>query len=218
MRPTLLPTSGSYSSFNPVVNNVVKVPGDKDIFPTASFDDDEDDVIPEEASETTSDESSQPDTGVFEFYEELLSLQSNPLGLEHFSREEKLHIQLLDVLKEIKAPLTAFSLILNWAASSNDCGYHFKAGCRENLMQNLFTRYNMKGLKPKGKHLYLPYSKRLVSMVYFDASQVFASLLLCPTLYTDKNFMFHGARDPFAEPSRSACPQVALVFCNRQHP
>ncbi len=89
MRPTLLPTSGSYSWFNPVVNNVAKVPGDKDIFPTASFDDNEDDVIPEEASETTSDESSQPDR---EFYEELLSLQSNPLGLERFSREEKVHI------------------------------------------------------------------------------------------------------------------------------
>ena len=48
----------------------------------------------------------------------------------------------------------------------------------------------MKGLIPKEKQLYLQYSKRTVSMIYFDASQVFASLLSCPLLNRDEIFCF----------------------------
>jgi hypothetical protein len=39
-------------------------------------------------------------------------------------------------------------------------------------------------------------------MVYFDASQVFASLLSCPLLNCDEIF-FHEHRDPFVVTSRS---------------
>jgi hypothetical protein len=52
----------------------------------------------------------------------------------------------------------------------------------------------MKGLIPKEKHLYLPYSQRTVSMIYFDASQVFASLLSCPLLNRNENFCFTHIR------------------------
>ena len=61
----------------------------------------------------------------------------------------------------------------------------------------------MKGLIPKEKLLYLSYTKRTVSMIYFDASQVFASLLSCPFLNCDENFLFHEHKDPFVAPSRS---------------
>jgi hypothetical protein len=58
----------------------------------------------------------------------------------------------------------------------------------------------MNGLVPKEQKLYLPYSKRIVTMVYFDARQVFASLLSCRSLNKDERFMFHEQGDPFAEP------------------
>jgi hypothetical protein len=72
------------------------------------------------------------------------------------------------------------------------------------MMQNLYNRYNMKGLIPKEERLYLPYSKRTVSIVYFNARDVFASFLSCPTLTKDETFMLHG-RDggPLAVPSKS---------------
>jgi hypothetical protein len=63
---------------------------------------------------------------------------------------------------------------LNWAAKASDCGYFFKDGGQpscDKVIQTLYTRYNMKGLIPKEKHLYLPYSKRTLSVVYFDASE-----------------------------------------------
>lgn len=69
-----------------------------------------------------------PDKSVLELYEKLLLLRANPLELEKFSQEEKVQIQLLQLLNELKAPLNAFTVILNWAAKANDCGYFFKVG------------------------------------------------------------------------------------------
>jgi hypothetical protein len=63
----------------------------------------------------------------------------------------------------------------------------------------------MKGLFSKESFMYLPHSKRIVSVVYFDAREVFASLLSCPTINKDANFLFHGQEGaPFVEPSRSS--------------
>ncbi|KAI2493083.1 hypothetical protein MHU86_21467 [Fragilaria crotonensis] len=61
----------------------------------------------------------------------------------------------------------------------------------------------MNGLIPKEKKLYLPYTQRTVSMIYFDAREVFASLLSCPTLNQDENF-FDDAKDPFIAPQASS--------------
>ena len=63
----------------------------------------------------------------------------------------------------------------------------------------LFNWYNMNGLVPKEQKLYLPYSKRIVTMVYFDARQVFASLLSCCSLNKDEHFLFHEQGDPQAK-------------------
>ena len=83
----------------------------------------------------------------------------------------------------------------------------FKVGCqpsRDKVIRNLYQRYNMNGLIPKERKLYLPYTKRTMSMIYFDASKVFASLLSCPTINQDKHFLFHDQKDPFAVPSKTA--------------
>jgi hypothetical protein len=130
-------------------------------------------------------------------------LQSNPLGLEHFSCEEKVQIKLLELLRELKAPLEAFIRILHWAAKSTASGRVIKVGCQsscEKVVRNLYTRYNMTGMIPKQKQLYPPYSNRTVSVVYYNASEVFASLLSCPTLNKDANFFLDNQKDPVASP------------------
>ncbi|KAI2491351.1 transposition [Fragilaria crotonensis] len=149
-------------------------------------------------------EKCQADHSVFDLYEKLFKLRSNPLGLERFSREEKVQIELLQLLRDLNCPLKAFTLVLNWAAKSNASGHVFQMGCqptREKVMKNLNERYNMNGLIPKEKQLYLPYSQRTVSVVFFDASEVFASLLSCPTLNQDENYLFDDSKDPFVAPS-----------------
>ena len=45
----------------------------------------------------------------------------------------------MQLLKDLKVPLKAFSLILNWAAKSNERGHLFKVGCqpsREKVIKN----------------------------------------------------------------------------------
>ena len=179
---------------------------DDNTFP--SFDDYlEDDEGNTMESDKHYDNAEEPDSSVLELYELLSALRSNPLDLARFSQEERVHISLLQIVRELNCSLDAFLQIMTWAAKSNEAGYHFKAECvpsRKKMMQNLYNRYNMTGLTPKEELLYLPYSKRTVSIVYFNAKDVFASLLSCPTLNKDENFMFHG-RDggPFAAPSKS---------------
>ena len=130
-----------------------------------------------EESEDKSEDKEIPDGIILDLYEEMQELQLNPLGLDRFSGEEKVHIELLHLLKELKAPLKAFSGILNWAAKANDQGHVFHPNCQPSRCRVV---HNMKGLIPKEKLFYLLYSRRTVPMIYFDAREVFASLLSCP--------------------------------------
>ena len=161
----------------------------------------------EDADTTTFDKEGEPNKCVMNLYEELFEARANPLGLNRFSSKEKVHVELLHLLNELNAPMIAFSHILKWAAQATNSGHVFRVDCqpsRKNVVQKLYCRYNMKGLLPKEKLLYLPYSKRTVSMIYFDVSQVFASLLSCRLLnHDDENFMFHEHEDPFVVLSKS---------------
>ena len=117
----------------------------------------DDDGIPEQGdaddqdiSETESEEG--PDLSVLDLYLKLFKLRANPLGLARFSREERVQIELLQLLRDLKCPLKAFTLVLKWAAKSNGSGHSFREGfqpTREKVIANLFERYNMKGLIPK---------------------------------------------------------------------
>lgn len=173
---------------------------DDDGFPNDNIDEED---VPSDASEGEE----GPDAGVLDLYLKLFQLQDNPLGLARFSREEEVLIELLQLLKELHCPLKAFEIILKWAAKSNGSGHTFREGCqpsRSKVIANLYERYNMNGLIPKEKKLYLPYTQRTVSMIYFDAREVFASLLSCPTLNQDENYFFNDAKDPFIAPQASS--------------
>ena len=75
------------------VNNDFVVDGDDHHF--VAFEDNDPDVpIDQDALENEEDKC-EADHSVFNSYEKLLKLQSNPLGLERFSREKKVQIELL---------------------------------------------------------------------------------------------------------------------------
>jgi hypothetical protein len=66
------------------------------------------------------------DKNVLELYEEILRLDLNPFSsLAKFSCKEKVHIELLQLLKDLKAPFSAFQYKLNWAAKANENGHVF---------------------------------------------------------------------------------------------
>ena len=140
-------------------DDVVATAYDNDDFPPTFDGFDDFDAGKEPADTAFVHDGRGPDKSVLELYEKLLLLRANPLDLDKFSQEEKVQIQLLQLLNEVKAPLNAFTAVLNWAAKANDCGYFFKIGgqpSREKMIQKLYVRYNMKGLIPKEKQLYMP--------------------------------------------------------------
>ncbi|KAI2503114.1 hypothetical protein MHU86_11305 [Fragilaria crotonensis] len=129
----------------------------------------EDDGIPEQGdaddqdiSETESEEG--PDLSVLDLYLKLFKLRANPLGLARFSREERVQIELLQLLRDLKCPLKAFTLVLKWAAKSNGSGHSFREGfqpTRENGPDDSRTLHTEAGTKPlpcrnnpsQGQHL-----------------------------------------------------------------
>ena len=126
------------------------------------FDDNQD--VFEEAEEDKG-----PDVSVLDLCLKLFKLRANPLGLARFSLEEKVQIELLDLLRKLNCPLKAFTLILKWAAKSNGSGHIFSDGfqqTRKKVITKLYERYNMNGLIPEEKLLYLPYTQRTVSMIF----------------------------------------------------
>ncbi len=128
--------------------------------PGIVVDEDFPDNIDVEGASESEREECQPDRRVLDLYEKLFSLRSNPFDLERFSYKEKVQIELLQLLRDLKAPLKAFAILLNWAAKSNTSGHVFKVGCQpscKKVMKHLYKRYNINGLIPKEKQLYLPY-------------------------------------------------------------
>ncbi len=85
------------------------------------FDDNQD------VSEET-EEDKGPDVSVLDLCLKLFKLRAIPLGLAQFSLEEKVQIELLDLLRKLNCPLKAFILILKWAAKSNGSGHMFRDG------------------------------------------------------------------------------------------
>jgi hypothetical protein len=200
-------TARGEAEYNPPIINVNGVDDEDfvvidedDAFPNGDVD--EEDVLTD-----ASEGEEGPDACVLDLYLKLFQLRDNPLGLARFSREEEVLIELLQLLKDLNCPLKAFESILKWAAKSNGSGHTFREGCqptRGKVIANLYERYNMNGLIPMEKKLYLPYTQRTVSIVYFKASELFASLLSCPTLNQDKHYHFDKAKDPFVAPQKSA--------------
>ena len=134
-----------------------------------------------------------PDDSLLEMYDEITSiLNSDQIGIDELSTQELLQIDLLKTLMRLKAPIKAYKEVLDWARRANETGFHFNADhpSREALLSKLQDRLNIQPLKPKEKLLLLPQSKRVVNMVYFDAKAVFASMLTCPILNQDHNYIF----------------------------
>jgi hypothetical protein len=93
-----------------------------------------------------------PDLSILDLYLKLFKLRANPLGLARFSWDEKVQIELLQLLRDLKCHLKAFTLVLKWAAKSNGSGHMFREGCQptcKKVMTNRYKRYNMNGLKKK---------------------------------------------------------------------
>jgi len=102
---------------------------DEDVYEVEAdflFDDDavpEGDADNQDISKTESDKG--PDLSILDLYLKVFKLQANPLGLARISWEDRVQIELLQLLRDLNCPLKTFTIVLNWAAQSNESGHKF---------------------------------------------------------------------------------------------
>jgi Plavaka transposase len=137
-----------------------------------------------------------PDPSLLNLYNDINSVLyiNNELPLNKFSVQEKVQVDLLRTLKRLKAPLKTFQEVLDWSERAKCAGYRFTEGkpTRKSLLSKLQAMTHLNELQPQTKKLQLPHSKQTVEIVYFSAKAVMTSLLSCPQLNQDQNYLFNG--------------------------
>ena len=122
-------------------------------------------------------------------------------GVDRYTVDEVLQIDLIRTLRTLKVPLKTYDAVMGWAQRAHRDGFKFGGNqpSRKTIMKKLFERHNLMGLQPKVKKLLLPYSQKVVEMIYFDAEAVFQSLLSCPILNHESNVLLNED-NPFTPP------------------
>jgi len=175
----------------------------------ANYEFDDDDLEDEDASikETTAflnRQSAGPVvTGIdFTLYEQReLFLKKNIEGMPN-SPNFLAHLDLLTMLDRKGVPLGLYDEIVSWVGRcSSQHQYKFDESPikREKLLDELFTRFDMHGLKPKEKTILLPGTRATVKLVLHDVHQAVYSLLNDSNLMQDDNLLFEG-ETPYSPP------------------
>ena len=132
-------------------------------------------------------------------------VEEHPSNFLPFTDEEKTQIRLLSALKRKKAPLNAYRELLEWHLKEigklqphetiKDASKHFDW---VPTVAKLVKRYNLEGLRPVPKSVYLPFSKSKVTVPCVDAKAAIVALLTDPR-FKAEDYLFFGD-DPRAPP------------------
>jgi hypothetical protein len=167
------------------------------------------------AENDTDNPSTSADRTILESFEKR-SKASKTFDVAVFSNEERILIDLLHTLKKLNTPMKAYGEILKWAVRSASSGYEFREGpqtSRKHLISKMQSRLNQDDFSPKTHQLYLPFTKGTIEVIYFDVKEVLKSLLTCPGINKDENYVFHDVAnpdtcDPFAKPDGSFISEI----------
>ena len=160
----------------------------------------------DEASQSTSDsrDSTPPNSDILEEFVQFCH-NHHTKGERNLKKEQKKSVELMDILRRSKAPLSSFQATLEWHLKETGELQHWqtlkdtdKYKARETLIKDLSNRYNCQALKPKIKKVRLPFSKSVANIPVREAKDVIVSLLTDPRI-RDKDYLFFD-NDPLAAP------------------
>ena len=109
----------------------------------------------------TGPEPGTPDISVLTLHQQLTALQSDHFGMDRFSLEDKMQLELLHILKSHRLPLNTFAPTLEFAIKLNSLGISLVHApkTRKTIISKLFKHYNMEALAPQQKACFLPIAK-----------------------------------------------------------
>jgi hypothetical protein len=155
-------------------------------------------------------EDAGPLSSMLNSHQDYVDSMHDRLNLSLFSIQEKAHLDLLQTLGQLGAPMKSFDAIMQWKNRSIRNGYIFRdetIPSRKAILTQTSKRLNRESLKPIVGQLYLPYSDVTVDITYYKAASVLADLASDVELNTSENLIFDGDwnvnRDPFAVPDGS---------------
>ena len=151
----------------------------------------------------------EPDETLLLFQKELDLQLANKTGrVRRYTVQEEVLVDLLQVLKKMKAPLKAYTEILKWTKRSFKKKFEFSKShpSRRKMISLLYMKHHMESLAPREVLFKLPQRKQTVNIVIFDARAAFSNLLSSPIANKDENFNFH--RDNPFEPPPNYSPVI----------
>jgi hypothetical protein len=144
------------------------------------------------------------------------------MDLSLFTSAESVQLDLLTTLNRIRAPNVAFGKVMKWEIRSLAGGHNFRdvlAPSRPVVLQRMQERLKLDALMHMARDWYLPYPKRTINVILFDANAVFTLFLTYPKLSVDKNYISHNPdnpdQDPFAKPWGSPIGDINTGSCYR---
>ena len=151
-----------------------------------------------------------PITSMLISHKDHVDSMDDGLNLSLFSVEEQVHLDLLQTLGQLGAPMKAYEAVMQWKNRSIKKGYTFRDEAiisRKSILARSSKRLNREALKPIVGQLYLPYTDVTVNITYYMAAAVLADLASDEELNSSENLIFDGDwnvnRDPFAVPDGS---------------
>ena len=103
------------------------------------------------------------------------------------------HIELLTLCQKIRAPLYAYNSIMEWANRARQRNSLFSSAPRSRdwVMNQLYTRYDLHGIKPKQTNVELLDDKS-VPVVHFDFKAMMKSLLNDTSIMKEENLLLEA--------------------------
>ncbi len=125
-----------------------------------------------------------------------------------YTTPDKLNIELLKLLRDIKAPLYAFDKIMTLFSDAANNGHTVTPDFpkRATVMKTLFKRFGLNSLQPTVKTIPSPETPKAgvppkrYTIVLHEFIAMLYSLLNHPSVMNDKTMLFPNPDDPLAEP------------------
>lgn len=151
-----------------------------------------------------------PLSSMLSSHQDYVDSMRDGLNLSLFSIQEQAHLDLLQTLGQLGAPMKSYDAIMQWKNRSIRNGYIFRDEAitsRKTILTRTSKRLNRESLKPIVGQLHLPYTDVTVDITYYKAAAVLADLASDKELNTSENLIFDGDwnvnQDPFAVPDGS---------------
>jgi len=136
-----------------------------------------------------------PPTGVFELSTDMLKQIPGEMRVVQHSAEQKVHVELLQLLEQAEAPDYLFKEVIDWASRAQASNYNFtpRLLTRNSVLSDLRQHFRMHNVRPEVSKVKLESVHVPLPIVSFDFKKQLLSLLTNTNLMQPENLVINEA-------------------------